>query len=46
MNHKLLVLDEETHRNLKVYCALNDIKIKDYVHDLISKALNGTNKED
>lgn len=32
-------MDEQLYKKVKVYCAINDIKIKDYIIELIKKDL-------
>ena len=36
---KSILISEEIHKKLKVYCANNDIKIIDWIEELIQKEL-------
>jgi len=37
---KTLKISDETHRELKIYCAKNNLKINEYVEKLILSTIN------
>ena len=42
---KSILISEEIHKKLKVYCANNDVKIIDWIEELIQKELEKEDKD-
>lgn len=43
---KSILIDENIHRQLKVYCAENGIQMKEWLEQMISEALTSDENDD
>lgn len=43
---KTIKVSEEVHKDIKVYCAINGIKVIDFIESLAKKEMNNDNNKD